>query len=189
MARECCNEIGVIIMKESNKNTDAELKKKNEAYRVYRIALYNKTLVPAEVCENCLEASNNIHGHHFDYDKPLDVIWLCATCHMKVHCESKFIDKQNWAEDSFKKRTSKELNVEAKEDFYRKLGLNKFRRIPIEERCTQEERAQLQEYKMLLNQYGIEEIRARDKAKFYCEQGVMLKMELEKKYPDDIEKL
>ena len=28
---------------------------------------------------------NNVHGHHESYDKPLDVIWLCAKHHKAVH--------------------------------------------------------------------------------------------------------
>lgn len=37
-----------------------------------------------EVCDNC-GASGKIHGHHPDYSKPLDVMWLCNPCHRDVH--------------------------------------------------------------------------------------------------------
>jgi len=37
-----------------------------------------------EPCLFC-EATENIHGHHRDYAKPLDVVWLCAKCHRRLH--------------------------------------------------------------------------------------------------------
>jgi len=37
------------------------------------------------VREPCSCGDRNSHGHHTDYTKPLVVIWLCRSCHQKLH--------------------------------------------------------------------------------------------------------
>ena len=38
----------------------------------------------AGACEDCGDAQY-IQGHHEDYDKPLEVLWLCRPCHLRRH--------------------------------------------------------------------------------------------------------
>lgn len=47
-------------------------------------AIRDGRLVRPSFCSNCnVECIPD--GHHFDYDKPLEVWWLCRSCHIKVH--------------------------------------------------------------------------------------------------------
>jgi len=38
-------------------------------------------------CMDC--GAENTQAHHFDYLKPLEVIWLCYPCHLKKHGKKK----------------------------------------------------------------------------------------------------
>jgi hypothetical protein len=35
-------------------------------------------------CSNCRKIKE-IQGHHSDYSKPLEVVWVCTECHAKLH--------------------------------------------------------------------------------------------------------
>lgn len=45
-------------------------------------------IIKPTACEWCgteCSAKRSLHGHHADYGKPLDVVWLCGTCHRNEH--------------------------------------------------------------------------------------------------------
>lgn len=61
---------------------------KKKAQSKVRIAVKNGTLTK-ESCVACLVNNGmiveEVHGHHQDYDLPLNVIWLCRKHHSEVH--------------------------------------------------------------------------------------------------------
>lgn len=160
---------------------------KKSAYKEYRKALHQKQLVPAKSCENCLEEGLT-HGHHKDHRNPLEVVWLCRTCHNQVHTCNKFSNGHIPA-GSFKDRTSKGLNQKEKELLYKKLGLDQFRNIPLEERCTQEEKEMLLEYDRLSAKYIRQSNKAYAIARHYHNQAEDIRRQLNEKYPKDIQQI
>lgn len=65
-----------------------ELKNRSKFLARRRVAnaLGRGELVKPLTCSACSKPSR-IHAHHEDYSKPLEVIWLCHGCHMKIHIE------------------------------------------------------------------------------------------------------
>jgi ribosomal protein S27AE len=55
-------------------------------YQAVAVAIRRGELVRPETCSQCT-APGNIHAHHADYAKPLDVRWLCASCHRLHHTQ------------------------------------------------------------------------------------------------------
>lgn len=46
---------------------------------------------------DCVCGESKVQAHHPDYSKPLEVIWLCASCHKLLHAkvDSKRLEKVN----------------------------------------------------------------------------------------------
>ncbi len=60
-------------------------------------AIRDGRLIPKN-CEYCGH-DTNIHAHHEDYSKPLEVIWLCQRCHGRRHREINELKRQGkWLE-------------------------------------------------------------------------------------------
>ena len=86
--------------REFYKNRSQEKKQKNvERVRIWREknrqkarawsavgnALVRGDIIKPNVCQVCEVFDQKLHAHHEDYEKPLDVKWLCHVCHMKIH--------------------------------------------------------------------------------------------------------
>ena len=54
------------------------------ANRLLRYAVKTVKIIKPRICSVC-QKEKRIMGHHEDYCKPLDVIWLCQICHKKLH--------------------------------------------------------------------------------------------------------
>jgi len=77
--------------KQNNKERHAELavayrarnREKTQAQNKLNYAIRKGVLsrLPCEVCYT----DKNVHAHHEDYTKPLDVRWLCFQCHKDTH--------------------------------------------------------------------------------------------------------
>jgi len=53
-----------------------------------QIGLTNGSIKKPDSCSLCgIECP--VHGHHEDYSKPLEVMWVCASCHGTIHSEAK----------------------------------------------------------------------------------------------------
>jgi len=60
------------------------IEKQKQAWRQVALAIKRGELVRPDTCQEC-GAHDLIHAHHEDYDRPLDVEFLCVRCHFARH--------------------------------------------------------------------------------------------------------
>jgi hypothetical protein len=84
-----------------DRNTDAKV-----ARRLLNAAVQSGKVIrlPCEACGN-----QRSHGHHEDYTKPLDVRWLCATCHRREHSDERLAKQFGITVDELR-RTAMDAN-------------------------------------------------------------------------------
>ena len=62
----------------------ARFPERKRATTMIHNALRDKKLSRPTRCELCGSRCKPV-AHHFDYDRPLDVVWLCISCHNQLH--------------------------------------------------------------------------------------------------------
>jgi len=68
----------------AGKNWRLRNPEKQKAQNILTDAVRRGCVARATACEVC-GITKNIHAHHDDYSKPLDVRWLCAIHHKQAH--------------------------------------------------------------------------------------------------------
>lgn len=60
---------------------------KNKCYAAFRKRLKEGKLFKPTQCGRCNRTvpPKNLHGHHSNYNRPGDVLWLCPACHRAAH--------------------------------------------------------------------------------------------------------
>lgn len=85
--KDCWNSYNREYKKRTNKDllTRRRLKTyKDKASHILRYQISKGKIKRPSNCSKCNKECFP-HGHHDDYDKPLDVIWLCQSCHRFLH--------------------------------------------------------------------------------------------------------
>lgn len=57
---------------------------KRKAHSTLNRAVKNGHIKRPKLCQMCSKAGRII-GHHPDYSRPLAVLWVCYSCHSKIH--------------------------------------------------------------------------------------------------------
>jgi hypothetical protein len=61
--------------------------RRERAHRLVREAVRRGEIVRPVFCSTCGRSDLRIEAHHEDYDMPLDVNWLCSSCHGATHAK------------------------------------------------------------------------------------------------------
>ena len=65
-----------------------------KAHVAVRMALISGDLIIPSICQRC-QKELKLYAHHpnYGYNEPLNIIWLCRSCHNFVHQEEKNVNR------------------------------------------------------------------------------------------------
>jgi len=93
LCKMCMKEIYLLERKAKfNYGVGVPLKKRKRARSLAACALKSGKLVKPSSCENCGKETLELEMHHWNYDFPLRVTFVCGSCHHLWHERYKMID-------------------------------------------------------------------------------------------------
>lgn len=76
---------GKLRKKRSSRNYRIIHSDRAKATSLLRYSVGKGYIIKPKECSKCYKEWKIIDGHHEDYNKPLEVIWLCRPCHLQLH--------------------------------------------------------------------------------------------------------
>ena len=73
----------LIAQYKRRRNLTDEDRQKRKAWNALHYILRKGGIIKPQVCEVC-GSTENIQGHHKDYNKLFDVMWVCQKCHAEL---------------------------------------------------------------------------------------------------------
>jgi len=92
LARSKYNKENVDALREYQRASKMNDPEKFKARELLNGAVRSKKIIKPDHCSLCGKGGK-VDGHHEDYSRPLDVIWLCRACHMGIHNEAWMSEK------------------------------------------------------------------------------------------------
>lgn len=86
--RDLVNEKARLRYAEDKSSTIARDRKhaeKIKAQHLVQTHVRRGKIIKPNICSICNCEAKRIEGHHADYSKPLEVIWVCNQCHHDIH--------------------------------------------------------------------------------------------------------
>lgn len=72
---------GKSVIRRALLRSDKKFPEKKHARKLLNRAVKSGKLTKSTLCQACSKSAPRIEGHHHDYTKPLEVVWLCPPCH------------------------------------------------------------------------------------------------------------
>lgn len=77
--------MGIVSKRKAIESWVKKNKNKRIAHNILNNALRNGQIIKSNKCQLCGCESHRLEGHHYDYNEPLNVTWLCSKCHSIFH--------------------------------------------------------------------------------------------------------
>lgn len=76
---------GKLSKKKTSEKMTSIYPHKQKARRKLAYEIAKGNIIKPSICSQCGANDRKIHGHHFNYALPTEVVWCCYSCHLNIH--------------------------------------------------------------------------------------------------------